>query len=508
MFFSGQKIQVGLVLAVAVALFAGHTSLYWQWAEDDAFITFRYAENLVAGQGLVFNPGQKVEGYSNFAWVLTSAGATALGLDPLLAARVLAMLAGALCLPVAWLLARRMMDPASPACALFAPLAVAVAPVLTRHATSGLETDLFALLLLLGVYLSGRRAAGGGRVALLVVLLLLAVTRPEGPVLAVVILLLRFFPSLSRGDLAGAAGRRRSWQDLAVFLVVFGAYYAWRWSYFGEPVTNTYHMKMTGQLTGIVDGIQYAADFLREGGGLLLLGLALVPLLGVKLQPAYLRALVILACYFAFIVVAGGDWMFHFRFFAHCLPVLAAAAAAGLGSLFTLAGPDQGLRRRLRWVCAVLFLATTLATANAELKVSREIMPAVASKTYLADKYAALGRWFRQNSSPEAVVAISDVGAVGFYSGRTILDMFGLLTPHIARQPGKLHHKADPRYVLAQRPDYVVLVQNNRQGTGDFLRVPDSKLNRLPEFHDSYSLLWQDEGMIDAETLLVFQRRE
>src|SRR5205823_2531369 len=60
---------------------------------DDAFISFRYAENLVRGYGLVFNPGERVEGYTNFLWVLIIAGAKALGGDSLLSAKVLGTLA-------------------------------------------------------------------------------------------------------------------------------------------------------------------------------------------------------------------------------------------------------------------------------------------------------------------------------------------------------------------------------------------------------------------------------
>ena len=50
---------------------------------DDAFISFRYARNLLEGNGLVFNPGERVEGYSNFLWVLELAALWgAFGLRP------------------------------------------------------------------------------------------------------------------------------------------------------------------------------------------------------------------------------------------------------------------------------------------------------------------------------------------------------------------------------------------------------------------------------------------
>ena len=52
-----------------LALLAWFSSVAW-FLCDDAFISFRYARNLLEGHGLVFNPGEYVEGYSNFLWVL------------------------------------------------------------------------------------------------------------------------------------------------------------------------------------------------------------------------------------------------------------------------------------------------------------------------------------------------------------------------------------------------------------------------------------------------------
>ena len=49
---------------------------------DDAFITYRYAQNLVDGHGPVWNPGERVEGYSNFLWLLMIAFGMLLGLQP------------------------------------------------------------------------------------------------------------------------------------------------------------------------------------------------------------------------------------------------------------------------------------------------------------------------------------------------------------------------------------------------------------------------------------------
>ena len=48
---------------------------------DDAYISYRYAANLVEGRGLVYNPGEYVEGFTNLLWTLLVAGGLALGFE-------------------------------------------------------------------------------------------------------------------------------------------------------------------------------------------------------------------------------------------------------------------------------------------------------------------------------------------------------------------------------------------------------------------------------------------
>src|SRR5436189_992982 len=66
---------------------------YAGWMDDDAFISFRYAQNLAEGNGLVFNPGERVEGYTNFLWVLLLAAGDVLGAAPDVAAHGWSLLA-------------------------------------------------------------------------------------------------------------------------------------------------------------------------------------------------------------------------------------------------------------------------------------------------------------------------------------------------------------------------------------------------------------------------------
>ena len=65
-----------LYYAVILEIFTGYLwhCLAINYVEDDSFISFRYAKNFVNGDGLVFNPGERVEGYTNFLWVMMLSG--------------------------------------------------------------------------------------------------------------------------------------------------------------------------------------------------------------------------------------------------------------------------------------------------------------------------------------------------------------------------------------------------------------------------------------------------
>ena len=63
-----------LVAALSLLLLTlGIVRNAWPWIVDDAFISLRYAERFVAGDGLTWTDGEAVEGYSNLAWVLLCA---------------------------------------------------------------------------------------------------------------------------------------------------------------------------------------------------------------------------------------------------------------------------------------------------------------------------------------------------------------------------------------------------------------------------------------------------
>src|SRR3989339_1269853 len=61
------------LLAIIIALFISNM-LDVQFIQDDAYTSLRYVKNFLEGKGLVFNEGERVEGYTNFLWIMILCG--------------------------------------------------------------------------------------------------------------------------------------------------------------------------------------------------------------------------------------------------------------------------------------------------------------------------------------------------------------------------------------------------------------------------------------------------
>ena len=143
--------------------------------QDDAFISFRYAQHLIDGHGLVYNVGERVEGFTNPLWTLLLAGVMGLGFDPVPASAVM----GAACMAaLAFTAAGLAWRLGGPWAAVAAAAMIGFDPQAGLESVEGLETALYALLVTVAVGRLGR-AAPGGHGASTVAFALAALTRPE-----------------------------------------------------------------------------------------------------------------------------------------------------------------------------------------------------------------------------------------------------------------------------------------------------------------------------------------
>jgi arabinofuranosyltransferase len=435
-------------LAAIVAFYLVHASLLAARLQDDAFISFRYARNLAGGAGLVYNPGERVEGYTNFLWTLLQVIPFALSKtsDPVSYVRAISMISGAGALVASYYLVRRA-APKSDLLPLLPPLLLAGSSAFAINTMTGLETVFFGALLVTATLLlviehEDLRYRGSS-----LVYALAALTRPE----AIGLFLL----------LAGAAvivqrrrdgGRRYLVRLIAPFAAVTGAHELFRLAYYGHLVPNTFVAKFGVPLPpGLPTPGAYIADFLKTALDPYYVFTALAALfLAMKARDP--RALPIsIGALFGFVNVAAGgaDFMIGFRYLVPYLPLLYVAAALGaeyLAERFRTSrasgqkntreqlDPTAGFRIEAAIVVLAVFSASRgYASSRDRLRPFEELRLRVT-----ADTSEALGRWMGESLPGGTLIAAVDIGQIGFYSNLPIVDLSGLTDPVIARRPGNI----------------------------------------------------------------------
>ncbi len=181
---------------------------------DDPHITYRYAANLLAGHGPVFNIGERVEGFSSPLHLLLSAVLlrTAPTVDILFKAKLMGLVFAGLAVWQTGLLARDVRF--APGDVLLAQLLVAANIMFAQAAVNGLETTLYAFLLLVTLRAFVREAEGANGLRSGFWLFAALLARPEAILLFLALLPLRFF-----GAARQAACQRHSRVGGFVFII-------------------------------------------------------------------------------------------------------------------------------------------------------------------------------------------------------------------------------------------------------------------------------------------------
>ncbi len=504
-----------LVLAIAVA-FVVHASAWW-FLCDDAFISFRYARNLAEWGSLSFNPAadplERVEGYTNFGWVLLLATFAELGVAPHLAAPILTRASAAAGTVAAVLLLRRLrFGPHAvgrvSASDLTPTLLLVASPEWMVWSHGGLETAL-ATALVLGTM----TAFLGGRLCTAAALAAAAGLVRTDALLAVgafgsTWLILQAIDGLRTRRLRQRAASipwRRAGLALIVCLVPLLAHLVWRRIYYGAWLPNTWTVKAHGSLLRDSYGVAYVRAW---ADGVHLVHLAPLVVL-VRLRHALL--VVPIAVVVAYGWAIGGDFMAYGRFFT----TATAAWAVLIGWLLC----DLGalVRRRFRqnlWPRALpVTLAGVLAVAlGVEARARWQLDRATGSR-WIDGKWEgvtamhrfalvgfAVGRWMHDNLPASTWITVGAAGAVPYGAGVNVIDAYGLVDPHLASMPdvrpftgrgARPGHQlqAPPDYIRARDPDLLCHV-GHRGPT----RPPEHRAH--PAFRRGYTWACIDPGPI------------
>jgi len=508
------------IVFFAIAMTVYGVLVYWFRfiVIDDPYISFRYAKNLVEGNGLVFNPGERVEGYSNLTWVLNSAFFIALGFkDPLFSMQmasfmIMTMLIALFCFGLPKKVSNDDDKPwgLNPA----AGILVAASYPIAVWTAGALETVAYSVLLFLSAMFTARVATKPDRVFsifLVILIVMTTMTRPEGAMvfgLPMIAFLLR----------PQSEAKRTLLIVFVISLLLVLTYTIWRHIYFGTIVPNTVSAKVGGSILGAIKrGLIYGWEYANGLGGVLAI---LSVLLLIKLAKDFLKnrelsethriaVLLTILIYLqsAFVILVGGDWMPGLRFVVPL--IIPVCYLAGL------------LINQWKPGIVIPFLLLAIISAPIEARYERtmgyqllEWLRVTADGKPTTNPLKQMGLEIKQIADEEDVIALSEVGAIPYFSELPVIDMFGLVDREIAQGDGALHEIYDADIVLNRKPEFILLGLDEQNGERVALWGPDQDILAHHDFSIKYEEIktWQRPYVDGFDTdvkniqMVLFQR--
>lgn len=459
-------IVIVAMLFVAASAFV-HARQYRYNVIDDSYISFQFAKNLATGRGIVFNPGERVEGYTNFLWVVLLAPfylfARAASIDFTKVAIVLNALVALGCLATMGAIARRIFANRLAPVVVWVGL-TALDAAFQGYAASGMENHLFALFTLLALY-AHEAATKRRALAIGAALAGVCLTRPDGVlfVLAWGVYELARLPSREPGASISAKLREPVAIGL-VFTAIFGAYFAWRFRYYGALLPNTFYLKVGDTFAGVPRGIEYARTFVVDRMYVPILALGAIAFLKRRLVVWLLAYVVVHAAY---VIYVGGDFYTGHRYFVAILPVLYLAIAIFVDGV----AESDWVRDRLpdgSWrgqplaaasAVGLFWIAIFTQRGYERGPYTREVLRFAAQ----VDNNVRYMRWLHRPGVPGESMVVGDIGAAGFFADLRVIDVYGVVDPVVAHKKpegfgtGKPGHekKADRRTMLAKNPKLI-----------------------------------------------------
>jgi arabinofuranosyltransferase len=439
-----------LALLAIMAIFVVQ-SLSLNFTQDDAFISYRYVENLINGQGLVFNPGERVEGYTNFLWIIILSVFAGFGLDIIVVSKILGVASGCVTLFLLYRISTfflqkkngRMNSPQGWFFALFPSLLLASNSAFAYWSISGLETVFFLMAILLSVYFyfANQRL-------MILFTALSTLIRPEGVLVFIIIILHKLFFKKDK--------LRDCLFSLAGFIALLLPFLLFKILYYKDILPNSFYAKTGFSLDYIKSGLEYFWLFSKHYA---LWGiLYLLPILFYKSFDEKQKLFVLFTyVYTVYIIIIGGDVLMVHRFFLPVLPFLYLFYTFSIGKLFLM------IRKRSLGILLSVLLIFLLSAVTLLLPY-KWITQVRKSEKILVEKMTFWAESLNGFYGSNFTIAASTIGALSYYLDAKVIDMLGLTDKYISRHPEKVpgmvsswkERRFNTQYLLSLDPDFIL----------------------------------------------------
>ncbi len=488
-----KKIPRNSIFFIPAILLYSFLAYTLRFVQDDSYITYRYVANFLNGHGLVYNIGERVEGFTNFGWTIYLCLVGALGFDYILVSQLTGFLFGGGVIVLTYLIADFVIDTKGKWFVWLPVYLVAANMSLAYWSPAGLETAAFAFFAMLILYWFLKRSHW------MIFSLLIAVwIRPEGALVALILLVVEAITErrLPRFTITYSA----------VAFILSLPYLGFKLSYYGSILPNPFYAKTGFDTEQLLSGLEYTSRFMSHYG---FWGIGLViPLFFFRHLSSALKSLwLVVVFYTAYIVLVGGDVLKVHRFF---LPLFGLYGILIAASIWYLC---RRTVRKTQYMILVLTGGTLLALTL--------ILPGEYVRNYnvrekiFTKKMGMLAGKLKESDNTNFSVALSTIGRFGYeLIGHDIIDMLGLTDSAIARHPGKpvpgltstwKERKQNVSYLLQRAPDYIYF------STGIKPSAPaEQALVLCPAFQQSYRTVgWSfvvDSALTSGRYFVAFKR--
>jgi hypothetical protein len=513
------------VFAIALRLNAGARTI------DDSFITYRYARNILAGNGFVFNPGEPVLGTTTplytLALVLLAIPFGGVQANfPIISYVFNALIDGATCL----LLYKMGKTFYGSLLGIATSLAFALAPYSVTFSIGGLETSLIVLLLVAMsyAYLMDRVEWAAGLAALAFL------TRPDALILIFPLLIDFLFRTYRAIKAEHASGREKAIQRFSSVALIFSVpcaiWLIFAYFYFGSLFPNSIAAKSIAyrlpENSALIRLLQhYATPFFEEttfGNWGIAVGLVLYPSLACFgamrcIRRNHRSVAIVLFPWLYFLVFAIANPLIFRWYLTPPIPFYFLTIFTGslmlLEQFFHKLAPKAPALGRWFFGFQVLFaiiLPTVLILRAWQLHPDHgqdRLAPQMAF-IQLELHYEEAARFLKSNSPiplSQTTIAAGDVGVLGYRTNARILDTVGLNSPqslaYYPLDPEKyvINYAIPTQLIMDTLPDYLVI-----------LEVYGRKTLLLDEdFNSTYRLIHKiDTDIYESNGMLIFQKRK
>ncbi len=466
-----------LPIIPALAIYALLVHIH-NFTQDDAYISYRYVANYLNGNGLVYNIGERVEGFTNFGWVIYMLLWGTLGANIILVSKITGMLFGGGVVVLTYLIAREVLEKKDKWFALIPVYIVACNQSLAYWSPAGLETAAFAFFAMLAVWLYLKRSW-----LLIFAFVLLVLVRPDG---ALVVGLLIVVEAIEHRELPSF-----TLKCTAVALLVSIPFVVFKLAYYGSILPNPFYAKTGITMTQLKNGVEYTGRFMRDYG---FYGAAFIlPLLAIKrLKPAAVSILIFSVLFTLYVTLIGGDVLKVHRFYLPIFGLIATLTIVGVLAL--VKGVPKFTRAAAGITVGIVLSVLTFMLADSYIANYNRL------ELGFTRKMKALAGHLLEYDRRDFSVAVPTIGIFGYtLLGHDIIDMVGLTDSTIARHseeavPGMSstwkEHKHNSKYLLTRAPDYIVFSTSIKPSA-----PAEKALLLYPQFLNSYRMLgWYFES--------------